>query len=187
MRPHSFNTDFRHLPDLHAQQVAALLDQFPVAFGREFLILILLHKAFDFQIADAVRTHPRAGLDNAGQLIHGEQALFHIAFRFHVRADAPAVAHDRPNILLRNERQQLFFRMLQMLLRILLIIIIMQHSDRLPVLPVFSEIIRHGTHGIADVFRVNDQVFLRHHCRVQFRGSFQAQHRGSSFIVTICS
>ena len=106
MGPHALNADFRHFPDLHPQQVAAFLDQLPVTFGRKLFIFIFFHEAFDLQVPDTLRPHPGTGLDDPRQFIHCEEALFHIAFRLHVRADPPAVAHDRPYVLLRNPRRQ---------------------------------------------------------------------------------
>ena len=87
-------------------------------------------------------------------------------------------------LLRRNPgRQQRLFRMLQVLLRILFIIIVMQDPDRLPVLRVFPEVFRHGPHGIAYIFRMDEQVLVLHHRPVQFRRPLQAQHTDPSLIV----
>ena len=66
--------------------------------------------------------------------------------------------------------------MVQMLLRVLLIVIVVQHPYRLPVLLVLTEMPGHGPHGIADVLCVQDQMLLRHHGFVQFCCSGQCQH-----------
>ena len=98
MRTHTVDADPGNVPDLHAQKLTALFDQLAVAFGGKPLVLELLHEALGVQVCDAVRTHPCGGLDDACQLVYGEQALFHVRQRFDVGADAPAVAEDRAYI-----------------------------------------------------------------------------------------
>ena len=65
---------------------------------------------------------------------------------------------------------------IQMLLRVFLIIVVMQHADGLPVLFVFAEMPGHGAHGVADIQLVEKKMILRYHCRVYFFCSVQCQH-----------
>ena len=75
--------------------------------------------------------------------------------------------------------------MLQVLLRVFFIIIVMQEAHRLPVFDVLAEMRGHGAHGVAHVLRVDDQVLVGHHRRVQFRRPFQTQHIVSSGFVLL--
>ena len=75
-----------------------------------------------------------------------------------------------------GRRRHAFLRMLQVLFRILLVVVIMQQTDRLPVFDILSEMLRHSPHGVTNVKRVQYQMPLRNHRVVQFPGSFQCQH-----------
>ena len=174
---HAVDTDRGNFAQLHSEHFAALQNQRAVAFRGKALIFEFFHKAFDFQIGDPAGTHSCAGLNDAGQLVHREQALFQICFRFDVGTDPVAVAENGANVLFRNALcAQRLRRMLQMLLRELFVIIVMQHSDRLPVLRRFAEMLRHGAHGITDILFVQQQRFFADHCAVQFSCFFQCQH-----------
>ena len=72
----------------------------------------------------------------------------------------------------------------QVFLRILLVVIVVQESYRLPVFLILSEMICHGPHGRGDVGCVEDQVFLRHHRSVDLFRLLQCKffHNHSSCI-----
>ena len=81
------------------------------------------------------------------------------------------------HILLRHtEGKERLFRMLKMLFRIFFIIIIMEHTDRLPVFHVFSEMFRHCAHRVAYIKCMKNQMIFGNHRSVQFPGSFQRKH-----------
>ena len=157
-----------------------------VSEGLEFFItegiLELLHQAGYLQIRDAVGTHSGAGMHDTRQLVHGIQGLLHVGQRFHIRAMTVSVCQNGPHFLFRQTgSQQRLFGMLQMFVRILLVVIVMQITDSHPMFFVFSEVFRHGAHSSGYADGMCDQMGFGYHCGIQFLGSFKRQHFSSSF------
>ena len=124
-----------------------------------------------------MRPHPRARLNNSGQLIDREERFFHICQGLNIGADAPAVAHNRAHIFFVNALgEQFFFGMLKMLIGEFLIIIIVKIADGHPVFAVLAEIIGHRAHGIHYIFRVYDEVIFLHLAVIEFAGFFKCKH-----------
>ena len=161
---HALDHYGRDVFHIHTQHLASLQDQFTVAFCSKPFVLPLLHEALDLHISDSVGAHSGCRLDDPCQFVNGKQTLLHVGDRLHIRTDRITVGKDRSDVFLRYaEFPQRFFCMCQVLLRILLIVIVMQVSDCLPVLFVFSEMIRHGAHGCGNIRRMQDQVLFCHH------------------------
>ena len=155
---HAFNRDPGHFFHVHSQHFTALQNQCPVTFRCKPLILELFHETFYFEIRNSMRAHPCAGLDNAGQLVHGKQAFLHIRLRLNIRADSIAVGENRPDIrLIHPCFPQRFFRVLQMLIRIFLIIVIMEHADCFPVFFILTKMIRENM-SFADALAMAQQL-----------------------------
>ena len=114
---HCLDADGGHIPDLHAQHFAAGLNDLPVTLGSKLLVLKLLHKAGNFHIRDAHGAHPGGCLNDARQLIHGKEGLFHVRHRLHIVQVAIAMGQDRPDLLRsKTLRQQFLFGVLQMVM-----------------------------------------------------------------------
>ena len=181
---HASDADLRDLPDVHPQHLAAFQDQRPVAFCGEFLVLPLLHEAFQFHVLDPVGTHPRGSLNDAAEFINREQRFFQIRFRRHIGADRIPMAQDGPDISFRNAGiPQRFLRVLQMFVRILLVIIIVQIAHGFPVFPVSAKVLRHGSHAGGYIRCVQQQMYLRNSLRIDPSCLFDGQlfHPFSSF------
>ena len=161
---HPFNADLRHLINAHSQHLAPFQDQRTIALCSKLFVLPLLHKAFEIHISNTVRPHSRGRLNNATQLVHCEEGFLHVGHRLHIRADRISMAEDRPDVRVRNTcRPQRLFRMPQMLLRELFIIIVMQISNRFPILRILSEMPCHRPHTGGYIGCVELQMLLCYH------------------------
>lgn len=108
-------------------------DHLPAAFGGKGLILELFIHAFGREVGDTGGPHQGGGHDDAGQLVHGKQALFHGGFGLHVAHQAVAVALDRADIRVGDAlRRQQLLHMAAVLLGIFLEVHIVQIADRRP-------------------------------------------------------
>ena len=75
------------------------------------------------------------------------------------------MGQDRPDFLRSQASlQQRLLRVLQMLLRILLIIIVVEVSDGHPMLLVLPKVPRKAPHGYGHILGVEEQMFLGGGC-----------------------
>lgn len=167
VRLHTLYDEIRHAADIHAEHLTPCKDQGAVALGGKFFILPLFHETLQFHIRDPVRAHPGGRLHDPGQLIYCEKALLHICLGLYICADRIAMSHDGTDILFgHTQLSEWLFCVRQMLVRVLLIIKIMQPADGFPLFFVPTEMLRHGAHCSGDVRRMQEQMLLRYHSRV---------------------
>ena len=123
---HALDADGGNILHVHAEQGAAFQNVVAVALGGEFLVLELLNEAFYFQIQDAVGAHSCAGLDDSGEFVDGEQALFHVGLGFHLVHDFKTVCQNGAHVFFGNAlRKQFLFGVLQVFFGEFLVVVIM--------------------------------------------------------------
>lgn len=185
-RLHPLDAQGDDLGELHPQHLAPLPDHLPAAFGGKGLILELFIHAFGREVGDTGGPHQGGGHDDAGQLVHGKQALFHGGFGLHVAHQAVAVALDRADIRVGDAlRRQQLLHMAAVLLGILLEVHIVQIANRRPMRGILAEMLRHNRHGAAYRQAVAEQMRLRDVPGQNLPGLLHRQHTVRSFIHSI--
>ena len=113
MFAHALDADGGDVFHVHAEQGTAFQNVVTVALGGEFLVLELLHETFHFEVQDSVGAHPCAGLDDSGEFVDGEQALFHVGLGFHLVHDFKAVCQNGAHVFFGDAlRKQFLFGVL---------------------------------------------------------------------------
>ena len=92
LRLHGGDGAGKKLGQLHAEHLRALPDHVTAAAGGEFFVLEFLVELLGVHALEPGGPHFGRRADEPGQLVGGEEHLFHVERRLHVCADAVAVA-----------------------------------------------------------------------------------------------
>ena len=176
---------------VEAHHVEAALDDVPLAAGGEVLVLPFLLEALHGHAVEAFRAHERIGMDETGELVHGEEALHDGGRGLHFLGadavfgdDAVAVGDDDADILFIHAfRCEELMHVMAVLGGEFFVVHVVEPADGFPIVLVFMIIVGQRAHGGAHAGGVSEQGGLGGVFFQNFFGLGQSQtaHADHSF------